>query len=299
MDNKKQSEDQRPLIKKLVLPLTFLLGGLLVFAVLYYFFLSGSLKTTSKPVSESQEAFQAPAEISPSLQIECQSSVEKIDRLSNCQKIEREFLTKMNMCANYTYVLDQAETLPTDGLYSDLVFHAIDCYKKSGADQKMAAQTLLKKVQAELPAWDVSFGPVSCNSDSTFKAYAESLEADQLFKCTSATALETVLSALRSQNIALLNQFLWSKHLPRLGLRDSDVLCPVPIQDILTSLKKNLSPATQIQLNQESKADAQSVFIEINRSNDQLALLRLDVNPEGCLYVHSLLIPGFGQEDSP
>lgn len=290
MDNKNQSGDDRPLIKKLVLPLTLFIGGLLIFIILYKFLLGNKIQLPGTDSGTGQDAFQAPAEISTSLQIECQASVDKIDKLDSCEEQETEFLAKVVNCAGYSFALEAPKSLDSDGQYSDIVFNVASCYKKLGTDKVPQAIALLKKAETDIPAWEVNMGPITCNSKSTLSAYLDAYAADATFTCTRSADLEKVIQQLQSKDLGFLKQMLWSNHVPELGLRDSDVSCPENLKEITNSLAKALSQSTKVSVGSEQKTDTMNTFIEINKGSDLVALLKVATNPDGCLYLDSLLV---------
>lgn len=290
MDKNNQSGDNRPLIKKLVLPLTLFIGGLLIFIILYKFLLGSKIQLPGTDVSIGQDAFQAPAEISTSLQIECQASVDKIDKLDSCEEKETEFLAKAGNCAGYSFALEAPKSLDSDGQYSDIVFNVAACYKKLGGDKLPKAVSLLKKAESDFPAWEVNMGPISCDSKSTLSAYLDAYSADATFTCTKSADLEKVVQQLQSKDLGFLKQMLWSNHIPELGLRDSDVSCPESLKEITNSLVKALNQSSKVSLSNEQKTDSMTTFIEINKGTDLVALLKVATNPDGCLYLDSLLV---------
>ena len=295
MDNK-QPSDERPLIKKLVLPLTLLVGGLLIVFILYKFLLGGKIDL---PIGDSsaqgQDAFQAPAEISTSLQIECQASVDKIDKLNDCGEKQTEFDAKSASCASYNFALENPKSLDSDGTYSDIVFNIAACYKKAGNDKLSQAITLLKKAQADLPEWEVNFGPISCDSKSTLEAYIDAYSADSSFTCSKPSDLEKIVAQLQNKDVSSLSRMIWSQHVPELGLRDSDMSCPDTLKEITKSLNKALTQSQSVKLseNGDQKGDASASFIEINKGADVVALLKVGTNPDGCLYLDSMLVSNF------
>lgn len=292
MDNQKQAgDDNRPLIKKLVLPLMFFVGGLLIFIVLYKFLLTDKLPEAIG--LEAQDAFQAPAEISTSLQIECQASVEKIDALNSCEEKESEFFAKASSCAGYSFALENPTSINAEGQFSDIAFNIADCYKKVSPDKLVAAVNVLKKAQQELPAWQVNIGPINCESTSALKAYLDSYSMNQSFTCSKSTDLEKIVTQLQSKNLGFLSNMIWSQHIPQLGLRDSDISCPETFKEISSSLIKALNQSVKVSINSEQKTDTMITFIEINSGNDQVALLKMATNPDGCLYLDSLLVSNF------
>ncbi|MES2802513.1 MAG: hypothetical protein V4654_08490 [Bdellovibrionota bacterium] len=292
MDKKNQSSDDRPLIKRLVLPLTFLVGGLLIFMILYKFLLGGKISLPmGSDSAQGQDAFQAPAEISTSLQIECQASVDKIDKLEDCSERETEFQAKAASCASYSFALETPKSLDSDGQYSDIVFNVAACYKKAGTDKVPQAIALLKKAQTELPAWEVNFGPISCDSKSTLSAYLDTYSSDAAFTCSKASDLEKIISQLQNKDLSVLSHMVWSQHIPQLGLRDSDISCPETLKEISKSLDKALSQSVKVSvINSEQKTDTATTFIEINKGTDIVAMLKIATNPDGCLYLDSLLV---------
>lgn len=290
MDKKNQSGDNRPLIKKLVLPLTLFVGGLLIFVILYKFLLGSKINLPGTDVTIGQDAFQAPAEISTSLQIECQASVDKIDKLDSCEEQESEFLAKIGNCAGYSFSLEAPKSLDSDGQYADIVFEVAACYKKMGGDKVTQAINLLKKAEAEIPVWEVNMGPITCDSKSTLTAYLDAYAADATFSCTKSADLEKVIQQLQSKDLAFLKQMLWSNHVPELGLRDSDVSCPESLKEITKSLVNALNQSSNVGLSSEEKTDSMNTFIEINKGSDVVALLKVATNPDGCLYLDSLLV---------
>lgn len=290
MDKNNQSGDNRPLIKKLVLPLTLFIGGLLIFVILYKFLLGSKIQLPGTDSGIGQDAFQAPAEISTSLQIECQASVDKIDKLDSCEEKETEFLAKVGSCSGYSFALEAPKSLDSDGQYSDIVFNVAACFKKLGADKIPQAVALLKKAESDFPAWQVNMGPITCDSKSTLSAYLDAYSADATFTCTKSADLEKVVQQLQSKDLGFLKQMLWSSHVPELGLRDSDVSCPESLKEITNSLVKALNQSSKVSLSNEQKTDSMTTFIEINKGSDLVALLKVATNPDGCLYLDSLLV---------
>lgn len=288
MDSQKQPNDNRPLLKKLVLPITFFIGGLLIFVILYKFLLAD--KTNLPTGVDSQDAFQAPVEISPSLQIECQASVEKIDKLESCAEKESEFLAKVSTCAGYAFVLETAQSLATDGQFGDIAFNIASCYKKAGADKLPSAIALLKKVQSELPPWEVNMGPITCDSKSTLDAYLDSYAAQTAFTCTKSADLEKIVSQLQNKDLGFLAHFIWGDHIPELGLRDSDISCPESLNEITNSIAKALNKSSKVSVNNEGRTDTMTTYIQINKDSDLVAQLKVATNPDGCLYLDSLLV---------
>lgn len=298
MDNK-QPSDERPLIKKLVLPLTLLIGGLLIVLVLYKFLLGGKIDLPIGDSVQGQDAFQAPAEISTSLQIECQASVDKIDKLSDCGEKQAEFDAKSAGCASYNFALENPKSLDSDGSYSDIVFNIASCYKKAGNDKVPQAIALLKKAQTDLPEWEVNFGPISCDSKSTLEAYLDAYSVDSSFTCAKAADLEKIVAQLQSKDVSHLSKMIWSQHVPELGLRDSDMSCPDTLKEITKSLNKALAQSQSVKISGNSdasgdpKGDASTSFIEINKGSDVVGLLKVGTNPDGCLYLDSMLVSNF------
>jgi hypothetical protein len=287
MDNKNdKSADPRPPIKKLVLPLTFLVGGLLIFVILYKFLLGNkfSLPTSSEV---GQESFQAPAEISTSLQIECQSSVEKIDKMKSCEEKESEFFSKVLNCANYSFVLENPTSLSIEGGYADILFNVASCYK--GAEKVEQALAVLKKGQ-DFPAWQVDRGPVTCESTSMIAAYNELYSRTSNYQCLKSSDLENVVSQLKTGDISVLSQMVSPDHMLYAGIANSDVFCPTTFKVISDSLKKSLSGSSKVSLNSsEQKTENTDTYIEINKDENKGTLLKLVANPDGCLYLDSLL----------
>lgn len=290
MDKNNRSGDDRPLIKRLILPLTFFIGGLLIFVILYKFLLGSKIQLPGTDSGIGQDAFQAPAEISTSLQIECQASVDKIDKLDSCEEKESEFLSKVSNCAGYSFALEAPKSLDSDGQYSDIVFNVAACFKKLSADKIPQAVALLKKAESDFPAWEVNMGPITCDSKSTLSAYLDAYSADATFTCTKSADLEKVIQQLQSKDLGFLKQMLWSSHVPELGLRDSDVSCPESLKEITNSLVKALNQSSKVSLSNEQKTDSMTTFIEINKGSDLVALLKVATNPDGCLYLDSLLV---------
>lgn len=290
MDSEKQQGDTRPMIKKIILPFVFLIVGVVIVLLLYKFLLGSKISLPGSDVANSQDSFQAPAEISTSLQIECQASVDKIDKLISCEEKEAEFLGKVSNCASYSYVLETPKSLGSDGQFSDIVFDVATCYKKMGVEKTAQAIAILKKADAEFPAWEVNLGPITCDSKSTLSAYLDAYAADATFICTRSTDLEKVIAKLQSKDMSFLKQMLWSGHIPELGLRDSDISCPESLNEITNSLIKALNQSTIVSLSNEQKTESTNTFIEINKGSDVVALLKVATNPNGCLYLDSLLV---------
>lgn len=290
MDNNNQPS-QVSNIKKLAIPALFLVGGLLIVGVLFKTFIVDSKLLDAKTAAElqAQDAFQAPAEMSTALQIECQASVEKIDKSTNCEEQESEFFTKSGNCLSYSFAIEKPKQLATEGQFGDLIFNIARCYQNQNPPNLAAATQALKKAK-DLPPWEVSMGAVTCDSQATLNAYIDSYSPSSQFSCVKADALNTFVASLQSKDLGFLSTLLWSQHIPQLGLKDSDVFCPENLKNISTSLQKILSQSVTINLSQsdENKTPG-TTYLEFTKGSDQIALLKLATTPEGCLYLHSLL----------
>ena len=292
MDNQSKNQKEENLFKKIKIPLIiFIVGLALVFALLKVFNLTDKAYFNSDATlaeSLNPESFQAPAEISSEIQIECQNSAEKIESMANCDDQQNEYLSHVQTCLNAQYATDSSE-----GKFGDLIFKITSCYIADNNKDK--ALTLLQKAQS-FGSWDIYAGPISCDSDVAIAAWTESLNKENSFACVSKNDLNGLISDLQSQNFSSLNKTLFPAKILQFGLLDADVTCPDSYNKIKSTLeslyKKNIKAELMTADDQTSAKDTglEKVYINLSKDNQQMGLLKFSLNSENCLVFESLLL---------
>ena len=292
MDNKSKNQKEESLFNKIKIPLIiFIVGLTLVFALLKIFNLTDRAYFNSDAtIAESlnPESFQAPAEISSEIQIECQNSAEKIESIANCDNQQTEYLNHVQTCLNAQYATDNSE-----GKFGDLVFKIASCYIADNNKDK--ALTILQKAQS-FGSWDIYTGPISCDSDVAIAAWTESLNKENTFACVAKNDLNGLISDLQSQNFTTLDKTLFPAKILQFGILDSDVSCPdsyKKIKGTLQSLyKQNIKAELMITDDQSiaKEAGLDKVYINLSKDNQQMGLLKFSLNSENCLVFESLLL---------
>lgn len=310
MANENQEQDNNrqdiPLWKKLLLPLGILLGGMVVVVVLAYLLIPGfGFKKSMLAIGPSDypnpDSFEAPAEVSVAVQMECQTSVEKINSMDKCEDQAQEFLTKADACVSYDYALEKHQSITTDGKFGDLAFSIVDCMLKQNSTQPERVIGFLKKVK-EFPEWDLTIGAASCDSGSSIDNYIETLSSADQFKCHKQDSLIDLTNKINTSDLDVLNEYVTRKHIPQLGQldADADMTCPESIAHLKNILKKTVASKAQITQNTNEKVqDHSSVYLDLAHGTDHKALIRLNYDEQGCMYLDSVLAASVDQsEDS-
>jgi len=305
-ENQEQDNNQQeiPLWKKLVLPLGILLGGMVVVVVLAYLLIPGfGLKKGMLAIGPSDypnpDSFEAPAEVSVAVQMECQASVEKINSMDKCEDQAQEFLTKADACVSYDYALEKHQSITTDGKFGDLAFSIVDCMLKQNSAQPEKVIGFLKKVK-EFPEWDLTIGAASCDSGSSVDNYIEILSSADQFKCHKQDSLSDLTNKINTSDLDVLNEYVTRKHIPQLGQldADADMTCPESIIHLKNILKKTIATKAQITQNADEKVqDNSSVYLDLAQGADHKALIRLNYDEQGCMYLDSVLTASVDQSE--
>ena len=292
MDNQSNNQKEESLFNKIKIPLIIFVVGLgIVFALLKIFNLTDKAYFNSDATlaeSFNPESFQAPAEISSEIQIECQNSAEKIESLSNCDDQQTEFINHVQTCLNAQFATDS-----TEGKFGDLVFKISSCY--IAKNEKEKALALLKKAQS-YGSWDIYTGPISCDSDVAIAAWTDSLNQENTFSCLPEEELNTLISDLQNQNYSSLNKTLQPSKILQFGLLDSDVSCPDSFKKIKGTLenlyKKNIKADLMTSEDQASTKEPgpDKIYINLSKDAQQMGMMVFSLNTEKCLVFESLLL---------
>lgn len=292
MDNQSKNQKEENLFNKIKIPLIiFIVGLALVFTLLKVFNLTDKAYFNSDATlaeSLNPESFQAPAEISSEIQMECQASAEKIESMANCDEQQTEFLSHIQNCLNAQYATDSSE-----GKFGDLVFKITSCYAVDNNKDK--ALNLLQKAQG-FGSWDIYAGPISCDSDVAIAAWTESLNKENSFACVAKNDLNSLITNLQSQNFAALDKTLFPSKILQFGLLDADVTCPESYKKIKATLeslyKQNIKAELVTSDDQTALKDTglEKVYINLSKDNEQKGLLKFSLNSENCLVFESLLL---------
>ncbi|MFN3453716.1 MAG: hypothetical protein ACK41T_02075 [Pseudobdellovibrio sp.] len=293
MDNntdKQQNEDLNK--KKLILPLAiFVVGAVVVVVLIKLFVLNKSHQNDEMSELVAQDAFQAPAEMSTAVQIECQAAVEKIDRSKECGDKEKEFFSKGSSCLIYDYALENAKTLTPEGQFGDIILDIEKCYRSLNPADLTSVNRILTKALTDFSAWEIDMGPITCNSKTTLEAHLEAVQTHSKFVCHKASELDVIAQKLQQRDVAILGETVWQEHVPHYGMRDSDVYCP----ETVANINKNITRALNSGVKVSRLAAAEGVesgdvhYLELTRGSDSLAMIKFSANSEGCLYLDALL----------
>jgi hypothetical protein len=281
-EEQKESSSAR---KKALIALA--VGSLVVFAV-YFFF-----KTTRPELLEpliSQDSFQGPAELSAAVQVSCQESAKKIFAEINCSEKEVEFSKSAANCLSVYYSIDTDKaTAEPEGNYGDISLHIAKCFAEVNSSKEQAADWL-KKVN-ELYDWDVSMGPITCDSKSTLAATIESYSEVRAFKCLKIADIQSLVSDIKSKNWDRLRQMLPADGIAHQGLIEADISCPETIANIEKNLNQMLSEPFEVTEPKLEDGAPDDIFIEVTRNGARILNLQFKVKSDGCLHFQSLLGP--------
>lgn len=312
MDSEKQNsnanEDKIPFWKKLILPTSILIVGLVVVVLLLKFVVPHSITgkdgffTLGPDDQQSQDSFQAPAEVSTAVQLECQSSLEKINTLEKCEDQSAEFLNKADLCMSYDYAIDKPKKIPADGKFGDVVFAIAECFQKQDTSNLNAAIELLEKAK-KLPEWELTFGTATCDAKAVLDAYIDSYQSRSTFNCYKSDNQQKIVDQINSENLTVIDELISKQHIPQLGQldTDADVTCPESAKNIKGILTKALSEKAKIIQNEGEKTqDTSTVYFDLAKdANNHRALLKLNYDQNGCLYLDSLLASSLEKPEEP
>jgi len=286
---------ETPLWKKILLPLGIFIGGMSVVVVLAFVLIPGfglqkgllSLGPSDYP---SPDSFEAPAEVSVAVQMDCQASIEKINQIESCEDRAKEFISKGEICVSYDYTLESHQYIKTDGKYGDVAFVIADCMLKQNPSSSKDVVEFLKKVK-EYPDWDLTIGAASCDSKASLESYITALSSEDKFKCNKKEEVNSLISKVNSGDLDILDDYISTAHIPQFGQldADTDMSCPDSVINLKNILKKIISAKGQINQNLEEKSlDANSLYLDLVLNGDHKALMRFNYDDRGCMYLDSV-----------
>ena len=265
-NQKVQSEDSQSVFQKLKLPfLILIIGGLLTFLVYLFLVKVAGMNSpnlfdkpnlSSRDGLENQESFQGPADLSVSVQQECQNSIEKINNLSKCQEQKLEFLSKMEACQNYTFSLDNNKSIKaTEGLYMDVYFSILQCFQEKAQQANNSPKEEIKSwldEGAKLKSWESQFGSATCQSDLVIKAYTETY-TEKTKLCYNSSQVNEIIDILKNPTKEKLLSVIPIGRPATISFSDSEVGCSYNTENILKMFKKVNS--NEVSLANESEND--------------------------------------------
>ena len=305
--NKDQTDNKVPLWKKLIIPAgVFLIGSIIVILLIALFVPKANLLSKDffaiGPTDLPQDSFQAPAEISTVVQMECQAALEKINSMNRCDDQASEFVGKAESCMSYDYVLEKPQTLPSEGQFGDAVFVIAACFQKENPTDLSKAVEFLQKAKS-LPDWELTFGTATCDSKSALDAYISSYTSTSVFRCYKPSDESQIIDQINSGNLAVIDELISKQHIPQLGQleTDSEVTCPESNQTIKRVILKALSEKSKIIQNKTKKnSDSTGIYLDIAKDEkNHRALIKLNIDQNGCLFFDSMLASSLDKpEDS-
>lgn len=244
----------------------------------------------SEATGSSQESFQGPAELSTTVQAECQQSAEKIIKMSACSEKENEYFSHVNNCQSVYFAVGDTSADSEEGNYGDLALMIAKCFADHDKAVDKAKSVLAKTL--ELPEWDIYMGPISCGSKSTLEAYLESYTTGASFSCIKTENLNSLVEDFKNKKFSVIKTLIPPGRVAHQGYIETDVSCPETIASIEKTLEQLLTDNFQITEPRIESTDSHNdVFIEFTKQDSRLLNIQLRPSAEGCLQFESLLAP--------
>lgn len=265
---------------------------LVVFSVLFIVLIIAGIYLKQKfgnqiNVSEaSQESFQGPAEISSTVQQDCQQIAKEILNEVDCKVKDEKFLANIPSCQSASYSTETSE-----GNFADLTIHISKCYFEKQSDRLSAVQ-ILDKTQQIVPEWEVFQGPISCPSKPILTALKESYAEGKKFTCMKSADIAQVAAKIQNKEYSLLSEMVKPGDLVQQGFMDSDASCPdtlSTVQEILGKVSKNSLTVKELVDEKPSEEKVNDRYIEVFNGSKKLLNLHFRVDGDDCLNFVSLL----------
>lgn len=284
MDNTGEEKAEKK--KKIIFAVTATVAVFLV-AVIAYVTLTKIKNNQPASPDISQEQFQTAPELSTALQTECQTSAQKISKLSNIAELEQEFRSHAEPCREVFFAIENDSQFRKEGMYADL---AVDIAHFSLKENKDKALEILKFAKSLNP-WEFYLGPVSCDSHHVIDAYLESLNLPSEKLCIKLSDFaEKLIPELQNKKFGIFMSMLSNTEVVWLGQPESDVGCPEKISAVIDLATKLSSGNLTVDQIKQSEADSPDLVFSLKTGGDEK--LALVFRPENeCLQIRSLLVP--------
>jgi hypothetical protein len=268
---------------------TIVVVSVLALALVGYFAYSTltKIKTQQSSVDATQEQFVGAAQISETLQAECQKSADKIVSTKDVEVMIAEYKKNADNCREVYFSLESKNKFRGEGMYPDIAVDIAFEIAKTNKDKALEILNFAKN----LSQWEFSMGPVSCNSKSVIDAYIESYNAPSEKICFKTSEYkEKLFAELKNRNFSIFTTSRSQGQVASLGTPDSEVGCP---EKIATIIKLAQSATTNDLKLEEEKIEGNEnndvSFIYKTASEDKLILQFTPIND--CLELQSVFVP--------
>lgn len=284
MDKANEKQNQKPDYSSL--------KRMAVFAVLFVVILIGGLYLKKKfenngaDSDASQESFQGPAELSTTVQQDCQLGAKEILGEVDCKIKEEKFFNSIASCQSAGYSTESAE-----GNFSDLSIHISECYFEKNSDRS-AAVAILDKTQQTIPEWEVFQGPIACPSKPILNAMKESFAESKKWTCVKTADISQLATRLQNKEFSFLDELVKPGSVVQQGYIDSDASCPEPlviVKDILSKMTKNSFTVKEVDSSAQPEEKSADRYLEFYNGSKKLLNLHFKIDGDGCLTFNSLL----------
>jgi hypothetical protein len=263
--------------------------SVLALALFSYFAYSSlsKIKAQKSSTEATQEQFVGAAQISETLQAECQKSAEKIATTKDAEVMIAEYKKNADNCREVYFSLESKNTFRGEGVYPDIAVDIAAQIAKINIGKALEILNFAK----ELSPWEFSMGPVSCNSKSVMEAYIESYNSASEKICFKASEYkEKLFTELKNRNFSIFMTTQSQGQVASLGTPDSEVGCPEKISTIVKLAQSATSKDLKLEEEKIEGSENNGVsFIYKTATEDKLILQFTPINE--CLELQSVFIP--------
>jgi hypothetical protein len=280
-----ESKDTKSRKKNVIIAISSILA-LAIFGYFAYLTLT-EIKAQQSLTEAAQEQFVGIAQISETLQAECQKSAEKIVSTIDPEVMIAEFKKNADNCREVYFSLESKNKFRSEGMYPDIVVDIAAEIAKTNTDKALEILNFAKG----LDQWEFSMGPVSCNSKSVIEAYLESYSRSSEKVCFKSNEYkETLFAQLKNRNFSIFITSLSQGQVASLGTLDSEVGCPEKISTIIKLAQNATSKDLKLEEeNIEGNENNNVSFIYKTANENKLVLQFTSVGD--CLELQSVFIP--------
>jgi hypothetical protein len=280
-----EPNDPKSKKKTVVLAMT----SVLALALVGYFAYStlSKIKAQQSSTEPAQEQFVGTAQISETLQAECQKSVEKIATTQDVEVMFSEYKKNADNCREVYFSLESKNRFRGEGMYPDI---AVDIAAEIAKINIGKALEILNFAK-ELSPWEFSMGPVSCNSKSVMEAYIESYNSASEKICFKVSEYkEKLFTELKNRNFSIFTATQSLGQVASLGTPDSEVGCPEKTSTIVKLAQSATSKDLKLEEEKIEGSENNGVsFIYKTSTEDKLILQFTPISE--CLELQSVFIP--------